>query len=106
MEGKRPIVFIFGVNREHYVAELIKAAASEDPMYRCVAAAAEETPRKLLKELCTDPNPLVRRCAANNAATPPKYAARAADDKEGDCDGKTVVISFERKKKAYYAKLF
>ena len=106
MEGKRPLVLIYGLNKDHYIAELIKAATSEDPMYRCVAAAAEDTPRKLLKELCDDQNPLVRRCAANNAATPPKYAARVAEEKGDKEDGKTVVIRFERKKKAYYATLF
>jgi len=106
MDGKRPLVFIYGLNKDHYIAELIKAAASEDPMYRCVAAAAEDTPRQFLKTLCMDSNSLVRRCAANNAATPPKYAARAAEETGGKEDGKAVVIRFERKKKAYYATLF
>ena len=104
MERQRPRVLIFAFKKEAYINELIKAAASDDPLSRCVAAASSDTPRALLKVLCTDPDPTVRKCVANNQATPPKYAALAMEGKGEETA--SVVIKFERQKKGYLAMLF
>ena len=59
-------VIIIGNTKRRFVAELEKAAKSDDLLRRCMAASASQTPVEVLQQLCSDPEPLVRWCVFRN----------------------------------------
>jgi len=107
---KKPKAFVYGLNKEAYIAELVKSAMSESTMSRCLAAAAADTPRSMLKLLASDPEPMVRWFVGNNKATPPKVVAQALEGLERNSMDGMFILEFGRKvgkkKKAYYALLY
>jgi len=107
---KKPQAFIYGLNKEAYIAELVKSAMSDNKMSRCLAAAAADTPRSMLKLLASDPEPMVRWFVANNKATPPKVAAQALEGLDRNSMDGMFILEFGRKvgkkKKAYYGLLY
>ena len=65
-------VIIIGSTKQRFVAELKKAAKSDDLLRRCMAASASQTPVEILQQLCNDPEPLVRWCVLRNTLFTPK----------------------------------
>lgn len=105
MQGKTPVIFILASTKKRYREEMIHAALSDEPLYRCIAASSEDTPCKLLKKLSEDSDKRVLYCAANNPATPPKYAAQAAEGCKDLAEADRQIVKFERDEKAYVAML-
>jgi len=96
-------ITIIGGSKKSFIAELVKMAKSEDSLKRCLAASAAQTPQKVLLELCSDPDPIVRWCVLRNNMAP------KTNSKEFEVSDKneTYMLSyrFSVEKSMYWAEL-
>lgn len=95
-------VIIIGNTKRRFVAELEKAAKSDDLLRRCMAASASQTPVDVLQQLCDDPEPLVRWCVLRNTILTSKMQNLPYEEFADKRTNYTITYKFSQEKGGVY----